>query len=135
MTKATGLLAALLFLEFLLGGVVANPALAQEKKMDKSVQKAAAGQPTIKEIDKNDKVHIFDITFKPGDVAPSGTRPMRVIHALKGGTLERIYEDGKKETVQWKAGETKLFSEESTYAVTVKNIGKSVVQLLVVEVK
>jgi hypothetical protein len=132
MTKSTGLLA-LLFLTFVLAGVVANPALAQEKKMDKSVQKAAAGQPTIKEIDKNDKVRILDITFKPGDVAPSGKRPMRVIHALKGGTLELTYEDGKKETAQWKAGETKLFSEESTYAV--KNIGKSVVQLLLVEVK
>jgi hypothetical protein len=33
MTKSTGLLAALLFLAFVLAGVVANPALAQEKTM------------------------------------------------------------------------------------------------------
>jgi hypothetical protein len=133
MTESTGLSAALLFLAFLLAGAVANPALAQEKKMEKSVQKTAAGQVTSKEIDRNDKVRILDLTFKPGDVAPSGKRPMRVIHVLQGGTIERTYDDGKKETVLYKSGDTKLFPEEQTYAV--KNIGKSVVHLLVVEVK
>jgi quercetin dioxygenase-like cupin family protein len=133
MTKSAGLLAALLFLAFVLAGVVANPALAQEKKMDKSVQKAAAGHITVKEIDKNDKLHIFEVTFKPGDVAPSAKRPMRVIHVLKGGTIERTYDGGTKETEQYKTGDTKLFSDEKTYAV--KNIGKGVVRLLVVEAK
>ena len=52
---------------------------------------------------------------------------------LKGGTVERTYDDGTKETVQYKAGDTQLFSDEKTYAV--KNIGKSVVRLLVVEAK
>jgi hypothetical protein len=58
---------------------------------------------------------------------------MRVVHAIKGGTLERTFEDGKKEKVNWKAGETKILTEERPYAV--KNVGKTVVHLLVVYVK
>jgi quercetin dioxygenase-like cupin family protein len=133
MTKSTGLLAASLFLAFVLAGVVANPALAQEKKMDKSVQKAAAGQVTVKEIEKNDKLRVVEVTLKPGDTAPSVKRPMRVVHAFTGGTLERTYDDGTKEAVQWKAGDTRIISEEKPYAI--KNTGKSVVRLLVVEAK
>jgi hypothetical protein len=133
MRKSTGLLAALLFPAFVLAGMVANPALAQEKKMEKSVQKAAAGEVTLKEIEQNDKVRVFEATFKPGDVSPSAKRPMRVIHAIKGGTLERTYEDGKKETVQFKTGETRIISEERPYAI--KNIGNGVVHLLVIAVK
>ena len=130
MTKSTGLLAALLFPAFVLAGVVANPALAQEKKMETSVRKAAAGEVTLKEIEQNDKLRVYEATFKPGDVSPSAKRPLRVVHALKGGTLERTYTDGKKEPVQWKTGDTRLISEEKPYAV--KNIGKGVVHLLVV---
>ena len=133
MTKSPGLLAALLFPAFVLAGVVANPALAQEKKMQKSVQKATAGEVTLKEIEQNDKLRVYEATYKPGDVSPSAKRPMRVVHALKGGTLERTYTDGKRETVEWKTGDTRIISEERPYAV--KNIGKGVVHLLLVALK
>jgi hypothetical protein len=133
MTKSPALFAALVFPAFVLAGVFASPALAQEKKMEKSVQKAAAGEVTLKEIQQNDKLRVYEATYKPGDVSPSAKRPMRVIHALKGGTLERTYTDGKKETVEWKTGDTRIVSEERPYAV--KNIGKGVVRLLVVALK
>jgi quercetin dioxygenase-like cupin family protein len=133
MTKSPGLLAALVFPAFVLAGMVANPALAQEKKTEKSVQKAAAGEVTLKEIEQNDKLRVYEATYKPGDVSPSAKRPMRVIHALKGGTLERTYADGTKETVKYKTGDTRIISVEKPYAV--KNIGKGVVRLLVVALK
>ena len=126
MTKSAGLLAALRLPAFVLSGVVSHPALAQEKKV-------AAGEVTLKEIEQNDKVRVYEATFKPGDVSPSAKRPMRVVHALKGGTLERTYADGTKETAQWKTGDTRIISEERPYAV--KNIGKGVVHLLVVALK
>jgi|SRR5713226_8153583 len=114
MTRSIALLAALL---------LAAPVLAEEK---------AAG-PVIKEIQQNDKVRVAEVTFKPGDSSPSAKRPMRVVYAIKGGTLERTYEDGTKETAQWKAGETKILTEERPYAI--KNTGKSAVRLLVVYLK
>jgi hypothetical protein len=133
MRKSTRLLVASLLPAFVLAGMVANPVTAQEKKMAKSAQKAPAGEVTLKEIEQNDKLRVYEATYKPGDVSPSAKRPLRVVHAIKGGTLERTYADGKKETVQWKTGETRILTEEKPYAV--KNIGKSVVHLLVVAMK
>src|ERR1700737_1989876 len=116
MTKSPGPLAALVFPAFVLAGMVAHPVFAQEKKTEK-VQKAAAGEVTLREIEQNDKLRVYEAIYKPGDVSPSTKRPMRVIHALKGGTLERTYDDGKKETVLWKTGDTRILSEERPYAI------------------
>ncbi len=130
MTKSRALLAALVFPAFVLAGVAGNPAWAQEKK---SVQKAKAGEVTEKEVAQNDKFRVYERTYQPGDVSPSANRSNRVVHALQGGTLERTYADGKKETVVWKTGETRINAEDRPFAV--KNIGKSVVRLLIVELK
>jgi len=112
--KSCILLATLLF---------AVPVRAEDKK----------GEPVVKEIQQNDRVRVAEVTFKPGDSSPSAKRPMRVVHAIKGGSLERTFEDGSKETAQWKAGETKILTEERPYAI--KNVGKTAVQLLVVYLK
>ncbi len=133
MTKIAGRLAALILPAFVLAGAVADSALAQEKKMESSAQPAAAGTVTIKEIAQNEKLRVYEATYKPGEVSPTAERPMRVVHALKGGTLQRTYADGTKESVQWKTGDTKLISETRAYAV--KNIGKGDVRLLVIAVK
>ena len=115
MTKSSLLLAVSLF---------ALPVFADEGK---------AGAPAIKEIQQNDRVRVAEVTYKPGQVSPSAKRPMRVVHALKGGSLERTFEDGTKEAAQWKTGETKILTEERPYAV--KNVGKGDVRLLVVYLK
>lgn len=133
MKKCFGALARLLVPAFLVVGISATPAMAQDKKAEKKMEKAAAGQITIKEIAQNDKLRAYEATYKPGDVSPSAKRPMRAVRALKGGTLERTYEDGKKETIQWKTGEARIISEQRPYAV--KNIGKGVVHLYVVHMK
>ena len=115
MTKSSLLLAVSLF---------ALPVFADEGK---------AAAPAIKEIQQNDRVRVAEVTFKPGNVSPSAKRPMRVVHTLKGGSLERTFEDGTKEAVQWKTGETKILTEERPYAI--KNVGKGDVRLLVVYLK
>ena len=133
MKKLAGVLAGLLVPAFLTAGIIATPVMAQEKMAAKKMEKAAAGKVTIKEILKNDKTRAYEATFKPGDEAPSIERPSRVVRALKGGTLTRIYPGGKKEASTYKNGEVKYLDKSPAYGV--KNEGKSVIQLYVVEVK
>jgi hypothetical protein len=58
---------------------------------------------------------------------------MRIVRGLKGGMLERTYADGTKELMAWKSGEVKQVNPGPAY--TTKNIGKSELQLYVVELK
>ena len=112
-----------------LSGLATNAALGQDKKADKGAAKA-----TIKVLQENDKVRVFETTFAPGAVntaVPSSAT--RVVRALSGGTLERTYADGKKEKVVYKTGEVRINQPSPAY--TVKNIGKSEVKLYVVHVK
>jgi hypothetical protein len=55
------------------------------------------------------------------------------VRALKGGTLQRTYADGKKEQVVYKTGDVRI--NEPGPAYTTKNIGKSEVKLYVVRLK
>jgi cell division protein FtsI/penicillin-binding protein 2 len=118
-------LVGLLIPAFLAAGIVATPAMAQDK--------AKAGEVVVKEIAQNDKLRVYQATFKPGDTGPSVKRPMRAVYAIKGGTLERTYEDGTKETIVWKSGESRLVAEERPYGL--KNTGKTVIVLHVVQLK
>ena len=133
MNKFAGVLAGLLVPAFIMAGVIATPAMAQEKMAAKKMEKAMAGQPTIKEIEKNDKVRVYEVTYKPGDASANMERPARVVRALKGGTLTRVYPDGKKEQSAYKNGEVKYLGASPAYVVT--NAGKSPIHLFVVELK
>lgn len=111
-------------------GLMSDAAIAQDKaKAEKGASKVA-----IKPISENDKVKVFEATYAPGaentSVPSSATR---VVRALKGGTLERRYADGKKEVVEWKPGMVQVLG--ATGAYTTKNIGKSEIQLYVVQLK
>jgi len=125
MTNSIGQLATSLCAALAVTALIANPALAQDKK--------AAGEGTLKEIAQNDKVRVAEVTYQPGQGSPSQKRPMRVAHALTDGTIERIYADGTKEVTQWKAGDTRIISEPRAYAI--KNIGKDTIRILVIFVK
>ena len=133
MNKLGGVLAGLLVPVFFVAGVIATPAMAQEKMAAKKMEKKATGKPTVKEIAKNNKVHVFEVTYKPGDESDSVQRPPAVVRALKGGTLTRIYPDGKKETVAYKTGEVKVFEARPAYVV--KNAGNSSIVLYVVNLE
>lgn len=98
-----------------------------------SLSSAIAKEATIKEIQQNDKVRVYEATYVPGDTSPVAKRPMRVIYAIHGGTFERTYADGSKERSEWKTGETRIITEERPYGV--KNVGKGVIHLYIVALK
>ena len=115
---------------FMLSGLALNAAIAQDKA------KAGKGAPkaTIKVVAENDKVRVLDTTYAPGAENTAVPRSsVRVVRALKGGTLQRIYADGKKENVVYKAGEVRI--NEPGPAYTTKNIGKTEIRLYVVQLK
>src|SRR5258706_12395778 len=72
-----------------------NVAMAQDKaKADKGAPKSA-----MKVITENDKVKVYEGTYVPGaENTAVATSATRVARSLKGGTLERPYAQGKKET-------------------------------------
>ena len=124
----------------MVAGMMAAPAIAQDKGKDMKAAPAAAapaaakkGEPMQEVFLENDQVRVFKVTFKPGDAGANVARPKRVIHVLKGGTLTLIHPDGKKEKLDWKTGETKVRDASPQYIP--KNEGKSDVVLYVVNLK
>jgi len=132
MRTFAGVLAGLLVPAFLAAGVIA-PAMAQEKKAEKKMDKAVAGKAVQKILLENDRVRVYEVTFKPGDEGANVERPYRIVRAVTGGTIERNYPDGKKQKVEWKAGEVKQLGPDKPYVP--KNIGKTNVVLYGVELK
>ncbi len=111
MSKSAGLIAKLLVPAFFVVGVIAGPAMAQEK-----------AKASIKVLLENDKVQVYEAHIPVGAEAANIARPYRIGRALTNGTIQRIYADGKKETVQWKAGEVKELGPDTQYIP--RNIGK-----------
>jgi hypothetical protein len=120
MSRLTGVLAGLVVSAFFVAGVVATPAIAQEKK------------GTIKPIVDNEKVKAWEVTYKPGEGSEMSERAPRLVHALSGGTMRRTSSDGKTTDVVWKAGDTRWLAREN---FANRNAGKTVVRLLVVQPK
>jgi hypothetical protein len=111
---------------FIMAGGWANSAAAQDK--------AAKGAPVIKVLLDNAKVKVYDSTYKPGDVNTGiASTSTRIVRVLKGGTTEFTFADGKKETHVRTVGEVYMVSPGPAY--TNKNIGKTDVQLYVVQLK
>ncbi len=127
MKSSTSLLTSLFVSVFLFAGVSANQALGQEKA------KAVKGQATQTVLQENDKVRVYEVRFKPGDESANIVRPFRVARALKGGTLQRTYGDGKTEKRVWKTGEVRIEGPDPVFKG--KNVGKTEVVLYVVQPK
>jgi hypothetical protein len=110
---------------------------AQDKAKDAkaaSAAKAEKGKIVQKVLFENDKVRVTETTYQPGDVSPSIARPFRVSRSLTGGTLERTWADGKKETIEWKPGEVRA-SGPDTQAFQNKNVGKKPFVFYTVNIK
>ena len=131
MSKFGRVLAGLLVPAFFVAGVVATPAMAQGK--DAKAASAKKGEPIQKVFLENDRVRVFEVTFRPGDAGATVERPLRVIRVLKGGTLTLIHPDGKKEKLLWKTGEVRV--RQATLPYSPKNEGKANIVLYVVYVK
>jgi hypothetical protein len=105
---------------------IAIPAVAQDKAKA-PMAKAEKGKATIKVLIDNDRVRVYETTYKPGDVnteVPSAYH--RINRTLQNGTIERTYADGKKEKLELKAGTVRFLEPAKPGAptYTVQNIGK-----------
>ncbi|MDQ3142157.1 MAG: cupin domain-containing protein [Bacteroidota bacterium] len=76
-------------------------------------------------------VKMYEIVFKPGDVAPFHTHPDHCIYVLEGGKLEVTDVSGTKIILDGKPGMAMIGGPESHSAV---NIGKTKFRAIVVEV-
>lgn len=79
------------------------------------------------------KVRVQELRFKPGDMGANIVRPFRVIRVLEGGTMRRTFPDGRREDLEYKAGETKVFGREGPF--TLQNVGVTDVVMFVVALK
>jgi len=117
MNKCARHFVGLLVSGFMLAGIVAGPAMAQDKA------NAEKGKPTSKLLFNDDQVRVLEVTYKPGDESENVARPFRIVRALKSGTLQRAYPDGRIETMVIEAGEVKVYEADKPFAS--KNVGTS----------
>lgn len=78
---------------------------------------------------ENDRVRIFDVTFKTGDKALMHHHPDHVIYVIEGGKM-KLTSEGKTDILDMKDGDTIFLNAQSHEA---ENIGQSILKLLVVE--
>ena len=129
------LLVPALMLAFATATPAAKHEMAKDKAKDAKAAPAAKGMAKMTVLAENDKARVFEVQYKPGEenkAVPSSS--FRVIRALKGGTIQRTYADGKTEKVEWKTGEVRFVEPDKT-AFTGKNVGKTDVHLYVVVLK
>lgn len=95
-----------------------------KKEMD-----TLAAAPKV--LNENDKVRVLKVVFKPGEVAKMHHHPNHVVYALKGGKAS-FNSGGKTQEMDIKTGSV-LFFDAQDHEVT--NIGKTTVDLIVMELK
>jgi hypothetical protein len=111
-----------------------SPALGQDKAKPAAVPAKAEqkDERQVKPFVDNEKVRVTETVYPAGSSSGMQPRGERVVRALNDGMVEKTYADGKKETIQWKAGQVR-YSPKETYSQ--KNIGKKELRLFVVNLK
>ena len=89
---------------------------------------AWAIEPVVKVLTENATTQVLDVTEAPGSVGKAATRTGNIIYVVSGGTLERTYADGTKETMTRKTGDAAIITEKRAYSV--KNTGTTTVHLI-----
>ena len=89
---------------------------------------ALAVEPTVKTLTEDATSQVLDVVEHPGDASAAAKRTGNIIYVISGGTLERTFADGTKQTATRKAGEAAIISEKRPYAV--KNVGTTTVHLI-----
>ena len=110
-----------------------STAFAQGMTTDKMAAVPTAGQTATKTIAENEKLIVTEAVGRPGTGTPMSSRAGIVYHYVTGGTFERTFADGSKDTVTRKTGETLLITEKRPYST--KNIGKTTVHVISVRLK
>ena len=80
-------------------GLVLNPTYAQAAT-DKPANPGYAQKVLL----ENDKVRATETSWTPGATGPSAALPARVLRALRGGTLTRIYQMGRRNRLNGRRG-------------------------------
>ena len=82
-------------------------------------------------INENDRMRVLKVTFRPGDIAKMHHHPQHMAYVLKGGKL-KLTSDGKSQELDLKEGSA-IFLDAQNHEAT--NIGNSIIELLVTELK
>lgn len=96
----------------------------------------AGAQPKpgmTKTVFENKKIAVMDNVLKPGEESPSSDRGGLIFYYIQGGTAERTFADGTKETVTRKTGQALMNPEKRPYAVT--NTGKTTLHVITIKLK
>lgn len=135
MKKPNGFLLSILIPAFGLAMAAAAPVFAQDKakEMKPAAEKPKKGQPVTKVLIDNERIRVVETSLKPGDESASVARPYRIVRVLKGGSLQRTYDDGKVEKFERKAGFVREAGPDAPYKL--KNVGKTEVVFYVVSPK
>ena len=94
---------------------------------------AGAQTAAPKKVFENEKIVVLDNLVKPGEETASANRGGLIYYYIQGGTVERTFADGTKESVTRKTGESFLNPEKRPYAV--KNTGKTTIRVLSIQLK
>jgi hypothetical protein len=110
-----------------------SAAFAQDTAMSKMSSGQPAGTMTVKVLAENGMLLARDVIARPGDSSPMQVSPMRVVYFVTGGIFERLFKDGTQTVVDAEAGESRLLDVPLAYSL--KNIGKSTVHLIELDIK
>ena len=81
---------------------------------------------------ENDRVRVFDVTFRVGDKAVMHYHPDHVVYVLEGGKIKLTSQGKKTDVLDLVDGDAIFLNAQSHEA---ENIGESTIELLVVELK
>ena len=82
-------------------------------------------------IDENDRMRVLKVSFQPGSTAKMHHHPQHMVYVLKGGKLN-LTSEGKTQELNLEEGKAVFLAAQNHEAT---NIGNTVVDLLVVELK
>lgn len=91
---------------------------------------ALAGDCVTKVLDQNDKLRTLDHLCQPGDSAPMAKRGARAFYLVEGGALERTYEDGTKEVLNYQTGDSRVLVDDKAFSY--KNVGTTPIHFFIV---
>jgi quercetin dioxygenase-like cupin family protein len=89
--------------------------------------------PTIyKQTFDNERVRVFEVTFKKGAEIAMHSHPDHAVYVVLGGKLEITLADGTKNVIESKPGETFFLPAQAHSA---RNVGKGTIKVTVTELK
>ena len=97
----------------------------------KEMDPLTAASNVYKLLNENDKVRVLEVVSKPGDIAKMHHHPDHVLYVLKGGKVS-LTSGGETQDMEVKTGSV-LFLDAQDHEM--KNIGKTTIDLIVVELK